>query len=35
MNIAGSARSLVLVSSVVAVLWACDATAQTVKVTLV
>jgi hypothetical protein len=33
MNIAEYARSLVLVSSVVAVLWACDATAQTVKVT--
>ena len=33
MNIAESARPLVLVSSVVAVLWACDATAQTVKVT--
>ena len=33
MNIAGSSRSLVLVFSVVAVLWVCDATAQTVKVT--
>src|SRR6188768_3597417 len=33
MNIAGSAQSLVLVSAVVAALWTCDATAQTVKVT--
>ena len=33
MNIAGSAQSLVLVSAVVAALWACDATAQTVKIT--
>ena len=33
MNIAGSARLLAFVSAVVAALWTCDASAQTVKVT--
>lgn len=33
MRIAGSVRSLVLVSAFVAAVWACDASAQTVKVT--